>query len=243
MSARMRWWSRAGPCRSKRRTDTCTVSEMMTGCTAKRCRWASPTRRRLRSSPGYRRARRLPCPAKRRSRTTWSFALCVPNPNERPGLNRGSSVPRAFTLVAWVLATLLTLASARANDRGHGELSSDLEKLIDAGRYRQAAETLQAAVLQSPENASLEYWLGRCYYELHDYSQASSALERAVALDPNRSEYHDWLGKSFGRRAEQGSPFNAFEGLSLAHKTHREFETAVKLDATNLEAQRDLIRF
>jgi tetratricopeptide (TPR) repeat protein len=68
-------------------------------------------------------------------------------------------------------------------------------------------------------------------------------LERAVTLAPDRSEYHDWLGKAFGRRAEEGSRFDLFSGLSLARKTHREFETAVRLDATNLEAQRDLIRY
>jgi tetratricopeptide (TPR) repeat protein len=89
----------------------------------------------------------------------------------------------------------------------------------------------------------LHYWLGRCFYELRDYNRAVSSLERAIALEPDRSDYHDWLGKSYGRKAEEANRFTPFTSISLAHKTRREFETAVRLDANNLEAQRDLIRY
>jgi tetratricopeptide (TPR) repeat protein len=64
-----------------------------------------------------------------------------------------------------------------------------------------------------------------------------------VTLEPNLSEYHDWLGKAYGRKAEEVNRFSAFSSISLARKAHREFEAAVRLDAGNLEAQRDLIRY
>jgi tetratricopeptide (TPR) repeat protein len=122
-------------------------------------------------------------------------------------------------------------------------LPDKIERLYDSGLYRQAVEALQTAVENNPRDASLQYWLGRCFYELRDYSHAMASLERAVALDPNRSEYHDWLGKASGRKAEQTSLLLPFSGLCLARKARHEFEAAVRLGITNLEAQRDLIRY
>ncbi len=123
------------------------------------------------------------------------------------------------------------------------ELPADIERLYNGGLYRQAAEALTAAIQREPQESSLHYWLGRCFYELRDYNRAVSSLERAIALEPDRSDYHDWLGKSYGRKAEEASRFAPFSSISLAHKTRHEFETAVRLDANNLEAQRDLIRY
>jgi tetratricopeptide (TPR) repeat protein len=123
------------------------------------------------------------------------------------------------------------------------ELPADIERLYNGGLYRQAAEALTTAIQREPQESSLHYWLGRCFYELRDYNRAVSSLERAIALEPDRSDYHDWLGKSYGRKAEEASRFTPFSSISLAHKTRREFETAVRLDANNLEAQRDLIRY
>jgi tetratricopeptide (TPR) repeat protein len=78
---------------------------------------------------------------------------------------------------------------------------------------------------------------------MRDFSRAISSFEQAVALDPDRSEYHDWLGRACGRKADENSRSNMAAALSLARRTHREFEAAVKLDAKNIDAQRDLISF
>lgn len=148
----------------------------------------------------------------------------------------------ASILLAALSAGLLlgTPMSARAAVR---ELPPDIERLYNGGLYRQAAEALNAAIKREPQDSSLRYWLGRCFYELRDYNRAISSLERAVALEPDRSEYHDWLGKADGRKAQEGNRFSPFSSLGFAHKAHREFETAVRLDPKNLEAQRDLIRY
>ena len=124
-----------------------------------------------------------------------------------------------------------------------GALPSAIESLYNAGSYSQAAEALQAAIAQNPEDASLYYWLGRCHFELHDFNNATSEWERTVALDPGRSEYHDWLGRAYGRKAEGESHSKMASALSLARRTHHEFETAVQLDPKNIDAQRDLISF
>jgi tetratricopeptide (TPR) repeat protein len=138
------------------------------------------------------------------------------------------------------LAAGLLTAHAPAAVR---DIPADVERLYNGGLYRQAAEALSASIQRDPEESSLHYWLGRCLYELRDYNRAISSLERAVTLEPDLSEYHDWLGKAYGRKAEETNRFSAFSSISLAHKAHREFEAAVRLDARNLEAQRDLIRY
>jgi tetratricopeptide (TPR) repeat protein len=142
----------------------------------------------------------------------------------------------AFSAVLLITGKLSVSAAVR-------ELPADIERLYNGGLYRKAAEALTAAIQRDPQESSLHYWQGRCFYELRDYNRAISSLERAIALDPERSDYHDWLGKSYGRKAEETSRFTPFSSISLAHKTRREFETAVRLDANNLEAQRDLIRY
>jgi len=105
------------------------------------------------------------------------------------------------------------------------------------------ARLLQAAVTQDPKNASLYYWLGRCYYEARDFTRSIVSWEHAVALDPGHSDYHDWLGRAYGRKADEESHSNMAGALSLAHKTRHEFETAVQLAPSNVKAQRDLISF
>ncbi len=147
-----------------------------------------------------------------------------------------------YLFLALLSAGLLVSAPPRAATPVR-ELPADIERLYNGGLYRQAAEALTAAIQRDPRESSLHYWLGRCFYELRDYNRAISSLERALALEPGRSDYHDWLGKSYGRKAEETNRFAPFSSISLAHKTHREFETAVRLDTNNLEAQRDLIRY
>ena len=120
------------------------------------------------------------------------------------------------------------------------DLPPQLAQLHNSGRYQELAKALQGAVESDPQSAVLNYWLGRSYYELRDYDHAVSSLERATQLAPNHSEYQDWFGRACGRRAQESNPFSA---LSLARKTHKAFETAVRLAPTNIEAQRDLIRY
>lgn len=116
----------------------------------------------------------------------------------------------------------------------------DAQHDYNAGRYNRAVDALNAAVAKSPDDASLYFLLGQCYYQLRDYTRAIAGLERAAQLSPKNSDIHDWLGKSYGRKAEETVFLNA---MTWARKAHHEFEIAVQLDAMNFEAQRDLIRY
>jgi tetratricopeptide (TPR) repeat protein len=144
--------------------------------------------------------------------------------------------------LAGLLAATLVARLVRALPLGFA-LPQEIEALYNAGSYSRAAEALQTAIAQTPKDAFLYYWLGRCYFEMHDFSRSISTWERAVGLDAGRSEYHDWLGRACGRKADESNHSNMASALSLARRTHQEFEAAVRLDATNISAQRDLIAF
>ncbi len=117
---------------------------------------------------------------------------------------------------------------------------ADAQKDYNAGRYTRAVDELTIETSKSPDDAPLYFLLGQCHYQLREFSKAIDAEEHAVKLSPDQSEYHDWLGRAYGRKAEESIFFNA---MSLARKTHKEFEVAVQLNPSNFEAQRDLIRY
>jgi tetratricopeptide (TPR) repeat protein len=105
------------------------------------------------------------------------------------------------------------------------------------GDYTSAVGTLSAAISEHPHDAQLFHWRSRCYLEMKDYTQAIADAERAVAERPDSSEYRRWAGHAYGGAAEQARSF------SLARKVKAAFEEAVKLDASNVSARRDLAEF
>lgn len=157
---------------------------------------------------------------------------------------KGQKNPR---LLGAVFAGLLSIATippfACASSAGVDSFPPEIENLYNSGSYERAANLLEAATQQSPKDASLFYWLGRCYFETRDFEHSIASWERAVALDATRSEYHDWLGRGYGQKADHDSHTNMVSALSLAKRTRHEFQVAVQLDARNIDAQRDLISF
>ena len=121
---------------------------------------------------------------------------------------------------------------AAANDSS-AEIQA-AQRQFNAGNYAAAISTLQSAVAQNSTGAEAYYWLGRSYYEVADYDSAVTQAEKSVALDPKNSLYHQWLGRIYGGKADRDRSF------SLAKKVKKEFEDAVSLNPSNLEARRDL---
>jgi tetratricopeptide (TPR) repeat protein len=135
--------------------------------------------------------------------------------------------------VAMFAVTLGTSMAASAESGA----ATDGQRKVNAGDYRGAISTLQSAVTQNPSDAAAVYWLGRSYYEIRDYDNSSTQLEKAVTLEPKNSLYHDWLGRAYGGRADKERSF------SLAKKVKAEFQAAVKLDPSNIDARRDLEQY
>jgi tetratricopeptide (TPR) repeat protein len=106
--------------------------------------------------------------------------------------------------------------------------------------YPKAVQLLQEAATKDPKNPEIFLLLAKSYNELQQHDQAIASAEKAVALAPQNSIYHEWLGRAYGDKAEHAGPFS---GLSLAKKTRKEFDTAVRLDEKNYSARQALIEF
>jgi TolA-binding protein len=140
-----------------------------------------------------------------------------------------------FTRVARsavLLGAMLTLSSVMP--AADSPAATDGQRKVTAGDYRGAISTLQSAVSQTPSDAAAFFWLGRAFYEIRDYDNSAASFEKAVALAPKDSIYHDWLGRAYGGKADKEHSF------FVAKKVKAEFENAVKLDPSNIEARRNL---
>ena len=111
------------------------------------------------------------------------------------------------------------------------------QEQFDRGDYASAVGTLSAALAKHPHDARLFHWRSRCYLEMKDYTKAIADAERAVAEQSDSSEYRRWAGHAYGGAAEQVKSF------VLARKVKGAFEEAVKLDASSVDARRDLAEF
>jgi tetratricopeptide (TPR) repeat protein len=131
-------------------------------------------------------------------------------------------------------ALLLLVSSVQLIWAADSPAAADGARKINAGDYRGAISTLQSAVTQNPSDDAAFYWLGRAYYEIRDYDNSASAEEKAVALAPKNALYHEWLGRAYGGKADRERSF------FVAKKVKAEFESAVHLDPSNIDARRDL---
>ncbi len=134
----------------------------------------------------------------------------------------------------WIL---MIGASAALFARSPNVGFSRAEELYQRTEYKAAIDALESL---DQKNAASYALLGKAYLMQDQHKEAIASLERAVSEDNCNSEYHDWLGRAYGRLAERSSFISA---IGHAKKTVREFERAVDLDPSNLEALSDLFEF
>src|SRR6202047_3399617 len=157
----------------------------------------------------------------------------------RPGYR--TAILRTFLTVAAALAGIVVSGTypvcAAALPADASAAIQSAQHQFNSGNYAAAIKTLQTAASQNPSSAELQFWLGRCYYELRDYDNAITAAEKSVELDAKNSLYHQWLGTIYGGKADRDRSF------SYARKVKKEFEEAVRLDPSNVRARRDLEQY
>lgn len=140
-----------------------------------------------------------------------------------------------------MLAALCVANWAIAATNVKQEASLEAGRLaFEASDYVKAIQTLQATAAREPQNGDVQLLLAKSYLELQQHDPAIKSAEKAVAIDPQNSVYHEWLGRAYGEKADHAGWFSA---ISLAKKTGKEFETAVRLDARNYSARQVLIEF
>lgn len=131
---------------------------------------------------------------------------------------------------------LATLASA-AFDPVAFNAAVDLYNQRKPLEARKAFESLAVA---NPQNADVQFYLGRIALQSDDHEKAVAHLEKAVALVPTDARYHLRLGDAYGRSAQKAGMFSK---MGLAGKCRTSYEKAVELDPKNLDARFSLLGF
>jgi tetratricopeptide (TPR) repeat protein len=129
-----------------------------------------------------------------------------------------------------------SLASAREEFAfSNAPAANSPEQTLITGSVDDAIRTLSGR----SDAASLNL-LSRAYYAVEHWDDAVQNGEKAVNLAPDNSMYHLWLGREYGEKAASVNPLSA---ASFAKKTKAEFEQAVKLDPSNVQAHADLAEY
>ena len=128
----------------------------------------------------------------------------------------------------WILALLLVCA-------GIGVADPAVLELLSLGRMNDAI-----SILLTRDDAESLHLLSRAYYATEHWDEAVKYGERAVALRPENAYYHLWLAREYGQKAANA---NAMTAAAAARKAKTEFERAVQLDPSNLEARLDLAQY
>ena len=98
----------------------------------------------------------------------------------------------------------------------------------------------RAAVEALPSAAGPHYRLGTLLLDQGDWKEAERELARAVELAPEQATYHLALGNAHGAHAKHANPLS---GIGIAKSAKAEFEEAVRLDPTLLEAREALMNY
>ena len=135
-----------------------------------------------------------------------------------------------------ILAILLALS---INAEPQNELEKGIE-LFKANKLTEAKISFEAYIKEHPDNPTAAIYLGRIYMNERNYDRSIDWFKKAVEINENSSESHHWLGRAYGQKAQKSS---MFKQAFLARKVRQEFEKAVELDSTNIDAKFDLIQY
>jgi tetratricopeptide (TPR) repeat protein len=112
--------------------------------------------------------------------------------------------------------------------------------LLAQGRVDEVIAALSGQISASPNDALAHNLLCRAYFSLGQWDRGISACEKAVELAPDNSQFHLWLGRIYGEKADKSVFITA---AGLAKRVRNEFETAVHLNPSSVDARSDLAEF
>jgi len=114
------------------------------------------------------------------------------------------------------------------------------QDLLREGRIDQAIAAARGRTQQNPNDADAWLVLGRANYYIERWDDSIEAFERATSLRPNDSATHMWLGRAYGEKASNS---NFLRAMKLAGKVREQFERAVQLDSSSVQARSDLAEY
>lgn len=106
--------------------------------------------------------------------------------------------------------------------------------------YSGARRAFQALAMQTPEDAAVQFYLGRIALWFDEEAEALRHLEKAAALAPQSARIQNALGDAYGLAA-QNAPL--FAKLGWARKCRAAYERAVALEPENPNFRWSLLGF
>ncbi|MDB6114924.1 MAG: Tetratricopeptide repeat-containing protein [Lacunisphaera sp.] len=113
-------------------------------------------------------------------------------------------------------------------------------ELYNRRQVAEAQAAFEALARVNPDNANIQFYLGRLALQRNDHEQAVPYLKKAVALVPNDARFHQRLGDAYGLAAQKAGMFSS---IGFASKCKAEYEKAVELDPKNIDARLGLVSF
>jgi hypothetical protein len=147
------------------------------------------------------------------------------------------SVSTGFLLAAFCVSQQWAAADDTPISR---EALQPVHADLMSGKADDAIARLNSSLATNPNDAEAHNLLCRVYYQEERWDDAIRECGTAVKLMPADSNYHLWLGRADGEKADSIHSIKAF---GLAKKVRDEFERAVQLDGSNVDALSDLGEF
>ncbi len=114
------------------------------------------------------------------------------------------------------------------------------KKLWEAKNNTEAKKILLTIDDDNKDYAAAQFYLGRISADENNFDDASDFFEEAVSANDKIAEYHLWLGNTYATIAQSANMLR--QGM-LAPKMKNEWEKAVAIDPSLIDARRSLIQF
>jgi hypothetical protein len=114
------------------------------------------------------------------------------------------------------------------------------ERLIVDGHWKRARALVEPHYREAPNDPLASFLMSQIRNAFGDRESPPKLADRAVILAPNVAKFHRQVAEVAGVTAQRAGLFHE---LVLAHRFKKEIDTALSLDANDLQALRDLTEF
>ena len=122
----------------------------------------------------------------------------------------------------------------------HAQCSPALQKIVDDDKFDEAKAEVQALLAKNAKDDAALHCMGRIFMEMDKPGDAIGWFEKAVAVNDTLFIHHLWLANSLGAQAPHT---NRLKLPFLARRVKSEFDKAVALDSSSVEARHGLVMY